>query len=132
MIMVWRVLILEDTKERQDILTSLYRNHAWILVNTAFRANTLLNAYEFDIVSLDYNLRGELTGTSVAEELLKTNNKQARIIIHSMNPDGAKSIQQLLPTAICYPVNKIARSHHHFKIIREKINTLGPAYDWTD
>jgi CheY-like chemotaxis protein len=45
-----RILIIEDTEERQKILTSLYRSHAWILVNTGHRAITLLKAYDFDII----------------------------------------------------------------------------------
>ncbi|MBW4601617.1 MAG: hypothetical protein KME29_19100 [Calothrix sp. FI2-JRJ7] len=37
-----------------------------MLVNTRRRAIMLLNAYDFDIISLDYNLCGELTGASLA------------------------------------------------------------------
>ena len=58
---ILRVLLVEDTKDRQHILTSLYKKHAWILVNTGERAITLLNAYDFDIVSLDYNLGGQVS-----------------------------------------------------------------------
>jgi CheY-like chemotaxis protein len=131
-VVICRVLILEDTEERQEILTSLYRNHAWILVNTALRANKLLHAYDFDIITLDYNLGGEFTGLNVAEELLKTTNKQARVIIHSMNPAGAESLKHILPNAITYPVGKMVRSNHAFKMIRDNIDLLGSQYDWTD
>lgn len=130
--MVWRILLVEDTEERQAILTSLYRSHAWVLVNTAARANTLLHAYEFDIVSLDYNLQGGLNGTAIATELLQSRNNQARIIIHSMNPKGAKLLKEMLPTAICYPVSRMVRSNQTFKAIREKIDSMGPQYDWID
>ena len=55
-----RILILEDTPERQEILKQLYRDHAWVLVHTAQRAIRLLEAFEFDLVSLDYDLAGEV------------------------------------------------------------------------
>ena len=63
------MLIVEDTAERQEILCALYRNHAWVMATTAHRAIRLLRAFDFDIVSLDYNLRGELTGAAVARIL---------------------------------------------------------------
>lgn len=123
--MLLRVLIVEDTKERQEILTSLYRNHAWILVNTAPRAITLLQAYEFDIVSLDYNLAGELNGNAVAEALSQSHNRNARIIVHSMNPAGAAKMREVLPTAIGYPVSRMVRSNQVFKTLRSRIDLLG-------
>ena len=60
-----RVLIVEDTPQRQEVLTALYRAHAWVLVHTGRRAQVLLEAYDFDLLSLDYNLRGDLTGEDV-------------------------------------------------------------------
>ncbi|RCJ37403.1 hypothetical protein A6770_40245 [Nostoc minutum NIES-26] len=79
-----KVLLIEDTEERQQILTSLYRSHAWVLVNTGKRAIILLEAYDFDIISIDYNLRGELNGVDVAQCLRYSRNQNARIIIHSI------------------------------------------------
>ena len=101
-----RVLIIEDTEERQQVLTSLYRSHAWMLVNTGHRAITLLNAYDFDIISLDYNLRGELTGADVAKEIKSSRNAATKIIVHSLNPKGVKKILNILPDAVIYPVSK--------------------------
>jgi len=125
-----RVLIVEDTQERQKILTDLYRAHAWVLVSTGQRAITLLTAFEFDIISLDYNLRGEFTGADVAQALADSHNKNARIIIHSMNPRGASRIAALLPTAIQFPVNKMVRSNRVFKTLRSQIDILGNTFDW--
>ena len=126
-----RVLLIEDTPDRQQILTSLYRSHAWILVNTGQRAITLLNAYDFDIISIDYNLRGELNGLEVAQALKCSRNKNARIIVHSLNPKGVKFIIEILPDAIPYPVSKMVRSNKTFKYLRGKIDELGTGYDWT-
>lgn len=126
-----RVLLIEDTPERQQILTSLYKAHAWILVNTGPRAITLLKAYDFDIISIDYNLRGELDGLEVAQALKCSRNKNARIIVHSLNPKGVKSILEILPDAIPYPVSKMVRSNKTFKYLRGQIDELGAAYNWT-
>lgn len=126
-----RVLIVEDTKERQQILTSLYKKHAWVLVNTGERAVKLLDAYNFDIVSLDYNLGGQLNGADVAQFLKYSQHKNVRVIIHSLNPRGANTISSILPNAIVYPVAKIVRSNKVFKHLKSKIDELGHAYDWT-
>lgn len=125
-----RVLIIEDTEERQQVLTSLYRSHAWMLVNTGRRAITLLNAYDFDIISLDYNLRGELTGADVAKEINSSRNAATKIIVHSLNPKGVKKILNILPDAVIYPVSKMVCSNKHFKHLRAKIDELGTNYDW--
>lgn len=116
---------------RQQILTSLYKAHAWILVNTGQSAITLLNAYDFDIISIDYNLRGELNGAEVAQALKCSRNKNTRIIVHSLNPKGVKSILAILPDAIPYPVSKMVRSNKTFKYLRGKIDELGAGYNWT-
>ena len=125
-----RVLIVEDTQERQNVLMSLYRAHAWILAPTGHRAVTLLNAYDFDIISLDYNLRGPLTGAEVAQAIASSRNQNTRVVIHSMNPKGAIQIAQLLPEAVQFPVSKMVRSNRGFKTLRNKIDELGAAYDW--
>lgn len=125
-----RVIIIEDTKERQEVLTSLYRSHAWILVSTAHRAITLLNAYDFDIISLDYNLDGELTGADVARAIASSRNRSARIVIHSMNPRGAEQIAKILPHAVLFPVSKMVRSNQAFRLLRNKVDELGAAFDW--
>ena len=57
-----KVLVVENTPERQKVLKNLFRDHAWILVNTARRAMRLIQVYDFDLISLDYNLDGEDTG----------------------------------------------------------------------
>jgi hypothetical protein len=92
----------------------------------------MLQAYEFDIVSLDYNLAGELNGNVVAETLSQSHNRNARIIVHSMNPAGASKLRELLPSAIGYPANRMVRSNQVFKTLRSKIDLLGVSYQWED
>ncbi|MDJ0679381.1 MAG: hypothetical protein QNJ18_05900 [Xenococcaceae cyanobacterium MO_167.B52] len=82
-------------------------------------------------MSLDYNLGGQLDGADVAEFLKYSRNKNVRVIIHSLNPRGAKKISSILPHAIIYPVSKIVRSNKVFKYIKSQIDELGHAYEWT-
>jgi CheY-like chemotaxis protein len=128
----FRVLLIEDTAERQAILKSLYRNQAWVLVSTGRRALTLLSAFEFDIVSLDYNLGDDLTGADLAKALQGRMSAGTRVVVHSMNPKGAKAIQAILPDAIVYPLSRMARSNVRMKKLRAGIDSLGPQYDFAD
>jgi CheY-like chemotaxis protein len=131
------VLIVEDTPERQGVLTSLYRDHAWVLVHTARRAISLLDAFDFDIVSLDFNLAGELTGADVARALAAKQlgrrepaTVPCRVLIHSLNPRGAEQIHALLPDARVLPVSKVARSNAQIKRHRAGLLLQGAAYDF--
>ncbi len=125
-----RILIVEDTRERQQILTSLYRSHAWVMVSTAARAQLLLQAYRFDLISLDYNLAGEGTGEVVAQSILATAHDSARIVVHSMNPKGAARLRELLPKATLYPVHKMTCSNAHFRKLQRELDEKSIAFDW--
>ncbi len=127
---VWRVLIVEDTPERQKILRSLFRRHAWVMATTGQRAIRLLGAYDFDILTLDYNLRGELTGEDVARDLAAGQKRVGRIIIHSQNPRGAERIARLLPDAMRFPLSRMIRSNAVFKYLRAGIDHEGPAFEF--
>jgi CheY-like chemotaxis protein len=127
-----RVLLVEDTEARQGVLTQLYRAHAWVLVTTGPRAVALLRAFEFDLVSLDYNLRGELRGTDVAHALAASRNAGARVVIHSLNPRGVEALRVILPDAVVYPVSRMAKTHAHLKWLRQQIDEQGVAFDWRD
>ncbi len=51
-----RILIVENSPARQKTLKNLFRDHAWILVNTARRALKLIEVFDFDLIALDYDL----------------------------------------------------------------------------
>ncbi|WP_437942615.1 cyclic-phosphate processing receiver domain-containing protein [Sorangium sp. So ce341] len=125
-----RVLLVEDTEDRQEVLTSLYRAHAWVLVPTGARAIALLSAYDFDIVSLDYNLRGERTGADVAESLARSRNRGARVVVHSQNPAGAERIRERLPGAVLYPLSRMIRTNAVARRLRAAIDEQGAAFEW--
>src|SRR5262245_17903841 len=115
---VLRILIVEDTAERQELLQSLYREHAWVLVHTAARAVRLVQAYDFDLVSLDFNLASPDDGDAVATALRESRNAATPVLVHSMNPHGAARLQELLPHAVSIPVFRLTRSNAIMKGIR--------------
>ncbi len=119
---VLKILIIEDSPERQGILKNLFREHAWILANTAKRANTLVSVYDFDIISLDYDLDGEERGDVVAEFIKRSRNVNAKVLVHSMNVQGVALIQKHLPNSIAIPISKITRDNKTFKRFRDSIN----------
>ena len=72
-----------------------------------------------------------MNGADVAKVLKYSGNKSVRVIVHSLNPRGAKAISSILPDAIVYPVARMVRSNKLFKYLRSKIDQLGQDYDWS-
>lgn len=124
-----RVLIVEDTPDRQKTLVRLYREHAWVLVNTARRAISLLDAYTFDLISLDYDLAGPEKGDLVAAHICNSASAQALVIVHSMNARGAQRIVAELPDAAAVPLSKITRDNGTFNRLRSQLRD-GVDVDW--
>lgn len=110
-------------------MKSLFKSHAWILVHTAERAEHLIQAYRFDLISLDYDLAGPGKGEDVARAISQSENKSVYIMIHSMNGTGADKIKRLLPQAVWVPINKITKSNAVFKRLQKEIGRL-PDIDW--
>lgn len=127
--MIIKVLIVEDSLERQKILINLFKHHAWVLANTAIRAIRLLEAYEFDLIFLDYDLSGPIKGDEVARFISKKDDCSPRVIIHSMNDPGVKRILKYLPNATSIPISKVIRNNFTFKKIRTEL-AKGPDIDW--
>jgi CheY-like chemotaxis protein len=126
---VLRVLLVEDTPERQQWLQGLYREHAWVLVHTAARAIRLLQSYDFDLISLDFNLAGPDNGDAVARAIAASRNARTPVLVHSMNPRGAERLAELLPQAASGPLSMIVKSNRTVKRVREALRHGVPA-DW--
>ncbi len=124
-----RVLIVEDDPRRQEWLRSLFRDHAWVLVHTAERAVRLVEAYEFDLVCLDYDLAGPGKGDAVAAALPGSRSARARVLVHAMNAVGAGRILDLLPGAHWIPISRLMRKNEVFKRIRAALHQ-GVPEDW--
>jgi len=128
---ILKILIIEDTVERINILKQLYRKHAWINVNTAERANKLVTHYKFDLISLDFDLAGQQTGDVVAKHITNGINKKTKVVVHSMNPTGRNKIKELIPHAIIFPISAMTKTNELFKSLREELNTNGINFDWS-
>lgn len=124
-----RVLIVEDTPERQDILKNLVKDHAWFMINSAKRAIRLIKAFEFDVIFLDYDLDGIERGDSVAAAIRYSRNNKTKVIVHSMNSSGAELIGSILPHAEAVPLSKIIRNNSTSKRLRHELKH-GTDIDW--
>jgi CheY-like chemotaxis protein len=126
---VLRVLVVEDTPERQEWLQQLYREHAWVLVHTAARAVRLVAAYDFDLISLDFNLAGPDNGAVVAEAIATSHNAGTPVLVHSMNPRGVRRLAELLPHAQTVPAGSLVKTNAVAKRVREALRQGVPT-DW--
>jgi CheY-like chemotaxis protein len=128
--MILRILIVEDTPARQEVLAKLCKDHAWILAHTARRAVTLIQAYEFDLIFLDYDLSGPEKGDSVAAVIAQSLNREAKVIVHAMNFAGAQKIQALIPHADLLPLSRMTKDNATFKRFRAQL-ARGADIDWS-
>jgi CheY-like chemotaxis protein len=124
-----RILIVEDTPERQEVLTRLCKDHAWVLVHTVPRALKLLEAYDFDLIFLDYDLAAGEKGDRVASFIPQSRNAHAKVIVHTQNAPGAKRLQGFLPQADVVPFAKMIRNNATFKRLQEEL-ARGVNLDW--
>lgn len=124
-----RILIVEDTPERQEILRNLFRDHAWVLVHTTDRAIRLLSVYDFDLISLDFDLAGDKKDDEVASFISRSRNSETKVIVHSMNPQGADKFSRFLPNAVHVPLSKMTKTNRAFKRIREELSK-GVGINW--
>jgi hypothetical protein len=126
---VLRILIVEDTPQRQEILRNLYKVHAWVMVHTVDRAKGLIEAYDFGLISLDYGLGGEKRGDEIASYISQFRNAGSKVIVHSMNAQGAKRILEILPRSEHVPLSKMTKDNSTFKRIQEKLSR-GAEINW--
>lgn len=87
-----KILIVEDCRDRQKVLKNLFKDQAWVLVNTAQRAIRLIEVYDFDMIALDYDLDGEDKGDKVAGFIKQSRNAHTKVLVHSMNVQGVEQI----------------------------------------
>lgn len=102
-----RVLVVEDFQDRVDCLV---RDG---IIKTEFtHARNALQALDFlderwDVIFLDHDLetyiqdpyKREINGTDIARYMATLDWRPSRVIIHSMNPTGAKNMEQILEDA---------------------------------
>lgn len=108
-----KILFLDDDRLRQDYFRTQLQGLRLDLtiVTTSVEAIEALERERFDLVCLDHDLDGRIfvesgpgTGYEVAERLVRTANRDARIVVHSLNEDGAKKMLEVLgPAAVWVP-----------------------------
>ncbi|WP_372370817.1 cyclic-phosphate processing receiver domain-containing protein [Candidatus Uabimicrobium sp. HlEnr_7] len=119
---ILRILFVEDLLERQQKLCDMYKDHAWIVAETAMRAIKLISVYDFDLILLDYNLEEETTGLEVAQFIVKSRNAHTKVVLHSMNPDGAKKMLGVITSAEVIPISKLTKKSMYTKRLNEQLN----------
>ena len=104
-----KILIVEDTLERIQAFKELL-NGELVFTDSANAAIDLLSRDCFDVLFLDYDLgEGKDSGGKVARWIEEHPQESLRIIIHSMNPVGAKRVQDILPTAERIPFPNLVK-----------------------
>lgn len=124
-----RVLIVENTPARQEILRNVYRDHGWVIAQNGGRAIRLLEAYYFDLVSLDFNLAAVEQGEDLASFITKYMNGKTKVIVHSSKRKETNLISARIPRADIVPLSRITRSHAVLERFRQEL-FRGHNIDW--
>jgi hypothetical protein len=101
------ILILEDSDKRINQFQKKLIGHSCTFTKTAQECIALLNSKKWDVLFLDHDLGGKAfvkSGTGTGYEValyLRTNLQKcpAEVIVHSVNPVGAKNICDTLEKA---------------------------------
>jgi len=120
-----RILVLDDSKERMKHFGLLIpsKHELWYAYESQ-DAIDLLDTLKFDAVFLDHDLNhlafapsDEKSGYAVACYLEEYQERQPEfIIIHSLNPIGARKMNQALPEAVHLPF--VWMGYHNHKLER--------------
>jgi len=111
-----KIIILEDMASRiQYFKSKLYRHDVYYFddADDIINALCLLSEKPWDIIFLSHDLEGRIfvpssyhnTGYTVAKFISENDVKINKIIIHSMNIQGAENIKMILPKAEIIPFN---------------------------
>lgn len=109
-----KIFILEDSHDRIAIFEPLLEEYDVVVTETADEAIRVLREEPFDTIFMDHDLGGvppgyygahtdpnsEMTGSEVARWMAESKlDRNVQVFIHSMNPEGAKSMQNILVDA---------------------------------
>ena len=100
--MIYKILFIDDEEVRHKLMSKKYYGHNITYVKTAKEAFKALKNDTFDVIFLDHDLGTDKTGADIAERIKKMKIK-SQVIVHSLNPVGAKNIQNILPHARLMP-----------------------------
>ena len=97
------------------------------MVHTAARAICLVRVYNFDLISLDFDLAGPEKGDAVADAIAASRNAHTPILVHSMNTLGTGRVVDCLPHAVCVPLSRLAKSNTVIKRVRKALQNGVPS-----
>ena len=105
------VLVLEDQAQRRNVLEAILGSHVDLrFAQDVNDAKTQMQAWRPDLYLIDHDLGGHSfvasgpgTGWEFLQHVVATAPVPPRVIIHSLNPDGALSMRTVCPQAVCIP-----------------------------
>ena len=103
-----KVLILEDSPQRRDAFKEYLSAHELHIYYSAKEAIAALDEHEFDIIFIDHDLGTPVTGCELAK-VIAEKDIQAQIVVHSINPVGARAIVDILPEATWAPFPQLIK-----------------------
>jgi len=101
------ILIVEDGDNRIEVLRSLYSRHKLTVCRDGQSAMKTLRTGAFDLIHLDHDLEGELTGVDVAGTI-RSACPETPVIVHSENSSGVSAILRVLPDALQIPISTLS------------------------
>lgn len=122
-----RILILEDSPERQKQFKILEHKHVVVITESTKECIHLLTTCKWDILFLDHDLGGQVhvpSGEETGYEVAKFLSENQRlipklVILHSLNAGGRKLMKGLLQNSIEFPfvwTEKALKSLNYFNI----------------
>ncbi len=113
-----KILFLDDDPFRHTVvrLDLRFSGAKLVAVKTCEEAVRAIAKEKFDLILLDHDLDGQVfvpsgpgTGFEVAQSIPASVNRETRVIVHSLNEDGAKRmIEAIGPTAEWVPFHQLA------------------------
>ena len=98
-----KILIVEDNEERIKWFQKRFKDDSLVFATIAKEAlDILANDLSWDCIFLDHDLANYSVGADVAKFLYSVQ-YVGQVIIHSVNPCGAKFMKSLLPNVIICP-----------------------------
>jgi len=106
-----RILVVEDNRETQLILKAVFRNNYLLQFSESEDdATNIFSKEEFDIILLDFNLKGSGNGRSLLKRIREGDNHSGIPVLvisaYDLNPDDEKFFNSNADGFLPKPVNK--------------------------
>lgn len=105
------IFIVENDIKRVQVFQELFKNNNLEYASDYYKAVGTIPNKKFDLICMDYDLTLS-KGVNVAE-IIKNNNLDCEVLIHSMNKEGAEAIRQILMdsnTIEVFPFDQILKT----------------------